>query len=128
MVARVNQAWAQLVAVWNWWVQDIEDEAWFMNFWLNSLMDAVESIRWQKRVRYGQTWKLMLWYWPFWHTPVWYNRITIKEWWQELKILVVDEEKAPIVKSWLELFADWVILTKHDLFEYLKSSLVPHEI
>ena len=121
MVTRVNSAGAQLVAVWNGWIQDIDDEAWFLNFWLNSLMDAVESKRGQKRVRYWITWKIMLWYRPFWHTPVWYNRIDIKEWWQNLKILVVDEEKAPIIKSWLELFADWIILTKHDLFEYFKE-------
>jgi len=61
MVWRVNSAWAQLVAVWNWWIQDMDSDAWFLNFWLNSLMDAVESKRWQKRVRYWVTWKIMSW-------------------------------------------------------------------
>lgn len=118
MVARVNAAWAQLVAVWNGWIQDIDDDAWFLNFWLNSLMDAVESKRWQKRVRYWITWKLMSWCRPFSYVPAWYRRISVKVWWKEEKILELDEKRAPIIKEGLELFANGIIITKKDLYDY----------
>lgn len=118
MVARVNAAWSQLVAVWNWGIQDMDSEAGFLNFWLNSILDALESKRWAKRVRYWQIWKLMEWYRPFWDVPVGYKRSVIKEWWKELRILVLDEEKALILKDWLEQFADGIIATKQELYEF----------
>ena len=53
--------------------------------------------------------------------PVWYKRIVTKEWEKEIKILILDEEKAPILKEWLELFWNWVLLSKQNLYDYLEE-------
>ena len=59
MVARVEITWAKLVAISNWWIQDTDSEEWLLMFWLNTIIDAVESKRWQKRVRAGQKERFM---------------------------------------------------------------------
>lgn len=121
MVARVEATWAKLVAVWNWWVQDLKSEEWFLSFSLNSIFDALESMRWKKRVRYWSKWKIYSWLRPFPAVPVWYKRITEKEWWKETKYLIIDEPNASILKEWLELFSEGILLTKQQLFEFYKE-------
>lgn len=121
MVARVEATWAKLVAVWNWGVQETATEEWLMSLTLNFLVDALESMRWKKRVRYWSVWKIYSWLRPFPAVPVWYKRIVQKEWWKEIKYLVLDQPNASIVKEWFELFAEWILLTKQQLFEFFEE-------
>ena len=118
MAARVEATWAKLVAVGNWGIQDLESEEWLLSFGLNSLVDAIESLRWKKRVRYWNKGKIYEWLRPFPAVPVGYKRIVQEEWGKEIKYLVKDEPNATILKEWLELFAEWIILTKQQLFEF----------
>lgn len=54
MVARVEMTGGKLVAVGNGGVQETETEEGLIGLTLNFLVDALESKRGQKRVRYGQ--------------------------------------------------------------------------
>jgi len=72
-------------------------------------------------VRYWIAWKLMEWYRPFSGVPVWYKREVVNRWWKQIKILVEDETQAPIIKRWLELFADWILHTKQQLHEFFEE-------
>ena len=121
LIWKLNALWVKLVAVWNWGIQEVETESWFISYSMNSMMDALESMRWKQRVRYWMVWKIMQWYWPFPDVPVWYKRISIKSEWKEIKILQLDEEKAPILAEWLRLFADGILLTKQQLYDFYKS-------
>lgn len=121
MIGRVEVTGAKLVAVGNGGIQETETEEWLISFSLNTLMDALESKRGQKRVRSGQKGKVLSGYWPFPDVSVWYKRIVEKTWGKELKLLVKNEEKASILKEWLELFADGVILTKQNLYEFFDN-------
>ena len=116
---RLSAVWVEFVAVWNWWIQEIESETWYLKYNMQSIMDALESMRWAERVRYWIAWKLESWYWPFAWVPAWYKRIVEKDWWKELKILIRDEEMYPILQEWLEWFALWKLITKTDLFNFL---------
>ena len=118
MVARVEATGAKLVAVSNWWILDTTSEEGILSVWLSFLVDAVESKRWQKRVKRGLRGKIVEWLWPFPAVPVWYDRITETIWGKEIKFLIKKEPQASIIKEWLELFAEWVILTKQQLFEF----------
>lgn len=121
MVYRVEATGARLVAVWNGGIQETETEEWFMSFHLSTMMDALESMRGKKRVRAGQRWKLLSWYWPFPEVPVGYERIIEKFWWKQIKILIKKEPEASILKEWLELFADWILLTKQQLHNFFNE-------
>ena len=121
LIRELNSVWVELVAVWSWGIQELETEGWYMSYSLKAIMDAMESRRWKQRVRYWIRWKILEWYWPFAEVPVWYKRIVTKEWEKEIKILILDEEKAPILKEWLELFWNWVLLSKQNLYDYLEE-------
>lgn len=113
--------WVKLATSDSWLVVNLEDEIWFIQYNFSSMNDAIESIRWQKRVRYWIQWKLMEWYRPFSWVPFWYKRVVTNIWWKEVKVLVRDEERAPILKKWLEDFADWIIYTKKQLHDYFEE-------
>ena len=121
MVARVEWTWAKLVAVWSWGIQETGTEEWLMSLTLNFLVDALESMRGKKRVRYGSVAKIYLWLRTFPAVPVGYKRVIEKEWGKEVKYLVKDEPNASILQEWLELFAEWILLTKQQLFEFYKE-------
>ena len=121
LIWKLNALWAKLVAVWNGGIQDAESEEWLLTMWFNFLIDAVESKRWQKRVRYGQRAKVLSWYWPFPDVPVWYERIVEKSWWKQIKLLIKKEPQASILKEWLELFANGVLLTKQQLHNFFNE-------
>lgn len=118
MVARVEMTGAKLVAVWNGGIQETDSEEWLLTMWFNFLIDAVESKRGQKRVRYGQKGKLYEWLRPFPDVPLWYERIVEKIWWKEIKMLIKKEPEASILAEWLRLFSEWIILTKQQLYEF----------
>jgi len=80
MVARVEWTWAKLVAVWSWGIQETGTEEWLMSLTLNFLVDALESMRGKKRVRYGSVAKIYLWLRTFPAVPVGYKRVIEKEW------------------------------------------------
>ena len=121
LIWRLNNVWVQLVAVWNWWIQELESETWYLQFGMQSLMDALEAMRWWTRVRYWIKWKLSEWYRPFSWVPAWYKRIVQRIGWREIKLLVPDEVMFPILKEWLEQFALWKLTTKMELFEFLEE-------
>ena len=121
MVARVEITWAKLVAISNWWIQDTDSEEWLLMFWLNTIIDAVESKRWQKRVRAGQKGKVYEWLRPFPDVPLWYERIVEKIWWKEVKLLIRKDPEASILNEWLRLFADWILLTKQQLYDFFND-------
>lgn len=121
MVARVEATGTQLVAVGNGGIQDLNSEEWLMTFGMYSIVDALESMRWKKRVRYGQKWKIYEWYRPFSAVPLWYKRVIEHTWKKEVKVLIKDKEVAPILQEWLEMFAQGIILTKQQLFEYFQE-------
>ncbi len=127
MVGRVEATWAKLVAVGNGWIQETDSEEWLISLTLNFMVDALESKRWQKRVRNWQKAKVYEWLRPFPDVPLWYERIIEKVWWKEIKILIQKDPQASIIREWLELFAEWVLLTKqqlHNFFDerWLKSN------
>ena len=117
-IKELNILWVNLVAVSNWWIVKLDDEIWFINYNFSAMNDALESMRWRKRVRYWIAWKLMEWYWPFASVPLWYKREIINHGWRQLKILVEDETTAPILKQWLEDFSNWIIYTKQQLHDF----------
>lgn len=110
--------WVSLVAVSSWWLVDLDDEMGFIQYNFSAMNDAIESMRWAKRVRNWISWKLKLWLRPFAAIPLWYRREVITQWAKEIKILKLDEELYPILKKWLEDFADWVLYTKQQLYDY----------
>ncbi len=121
MVARVETAGARLVAVGNGWIQETDTEEGMLSIWLNFLVDAIESKRWQKRVKCGQKWKIYEGFRPFPDVPLGYQRIKEIINGKEIKILIKQEPEASILKEWLQLFAEWILLTKHDLFEFFNE-------
>ena len=60
LIWKLNALWVKLVAVWNWGIQEVETESWFISYSMNSMMDALESMRWKQRVRYWMVWKIIL--------------------------------------------------------------------
>lgn len=121
MVLRVESAGAKLVAVWNGWIQETESEEWLISLTLNFLVDALESKRWSKRVRYWQKWKIYEGLWPFADVPVGYERIKETIGGKEINFLIKKEPDATILAEGLQLFAEWVLLTKQQLYEFFKE-------
>jgi len=121
MVARVEATGAKLVAVGNGGVQDIDSEEWLVTTTLNFLIDAIESKRGEKRVRYGQKAKIYEWLRPFPAAPFGYERIKKTTNGKEIKYLIKKEPEASILKEGLELFADWVLLTKKHLSDFFEE-------
>lgn len=124
MVARVEASGAKLVAVGNGWIQETDTEEGMLSIWLNFLVDAIESKRGQKRVKYGQKWKVYEGLRPFPDVPLWYERIKEVINGKEIKFLVKKEPEASILKEWFQLFAEWILLTKHDLYDFLNDKSI----
>jgi DNA invertase Pin-like site-specific DNA recombinase len=118
-VARVETTGAKLVAIGNGGIQDTNSEEGLLTTGFNFLMDAIESKRGQKRVRYGLKGKIYEGLRPFPATPLGYDRTIQKIGGKEVKFLVKKEPEASVLKEGLELFADGVLLTKQQLFEFL---------
>ena len=58
--------------------------------------------------------RLMDWYWCF-YAPVWYYYIPHIAWW---KVLKVDQEKAKILKAWMEKYANNVFDSLQEVAKY----------
>ena len=121
MVGRVQIAWAKLVSVGNGWVIETNTEEWLIQSTLSFMSDALESMKWSKRVKYGLKWKIYEWLRPFSQCPMWYERIVIERWGRNIKKLIRKEPHATILADGLKLFADWSLMTKHDLFLYFEE-------
>lgn len=49
--------------------------------------------------------------------PVWFNTITEPQWW---KLLVVDHNKADILKEWITNYANWIFTSLHQIADFRK--------
>ncbi len=121
LVASVQQTGAELVAVWQWWIVDTSSESGMLQSGFSFLIDALESKRWQTRVRNGMKGRLLNGYRPFAQSPVWYEKAEMKNGDRKNKVLIISEPDATIVKEWLEMFADWKLISKQDLYSFFKE-------
>ena len=79
-----------------------------------------ERLRIRERSLNGAKAKLLSWYWIF-DVPAGYERIHIKNWTKTEKLLQKVEPQASIIKEWLELFANGVIINQSQLLQYFND-------
>ncbi len=110
---RIKEHWVEIIDV-MWWTKDETDE--------DLLLKHITYLfAWYDRKRIFklcQNWKvarLKEWYRPFYNPPTWYIR---KRFSKRDYIDEIDPENWPIMKEWLELFANDPNMWKRDLFRY----------
>jgi site-specific DNA recombinase len=124
LVGEVHQTWAELVAVSYGGVVDTQSELWMIQAWFSFLMDSLESKRWQTRVTNWMRARILGGYWTFSQPPTWYKfeteiSHTYAQKHKRNKVLVRKEPEATILSQWLEMFWDWRLISKQDLYNFL---------
>jgi site-specific DNA recombinase len=79
-----------------------------------------ERLRIRERSLNGSKAKLLSWYWIF-DVPAGYERTHVKNWTKTEKLLQKVEPQASIIKEWLEMFANGVLINQSQLLQYFND-------
>ncbi len=117
MEAKIKAYWVTIIDI-EWNTKDITDE--------DKLVKAITyAYAWYQRNKIkklcltGRRWRLLQWYRPFTFVPYWYKRI--RSWWKSSYVDEIDWDVAPILKEWLELFANDPNMGQMELYKFFQE-------
>ena len=114
LVARIEATWAKIVTTLE-YRDTSTDEGKLMDDIKFSLA-RYERKKILKRCKNGMVSLGLSGWWPFGKVAVWYYKTGVKK----NAIIHIDEPKAKIISTWLELFANDVLITNADLLNFFK--------
>ncbi len=88
---------------------------WYME-WMMALSAQLYREQNKERVIARQEARLLDWYRPR-YSPIWYKTEKSPSWW---KILIIEEDIAPIIKEALEWYANWLFLKQSEIAEFFE--------
>jgi len=97
-----------------------ESPEWDFKENISVIVSQYEKDKNKQRVLSRMQARIEQWYWCF-KIPIWYKYIEAKTGW---KIIIKDPETSDIIKSWLEKYSQWLIVTLSDLLKYYFSKWI----
>lgn len=116
---QVKQYWLKIIDIGDDKLDDTTDE-WKLLKVIKYALAWYERKNTNKRCTNGRRWRLLDWYRPFPAPPLGYKRIN--HWEKKGYTDEVDEMIAPILKQWLEMFANDPSMSQSQLYHFLIDS------